>query len=122
MHSEVIWQTLAQSGIAILVLGAVAHIVWKRYSIALDEQRADITQLRAEVARLQEQKDILNKNFNERLMDLQESHFSFMKETTLKYESLSREQKQTIQHNTDALQSLQILIKKQPTLINHANQ
>jgi F0F1-type ATP synthase membrane subunit b/b' len=101
MESVNIWNTLAQSGIAILILAVGAFVFWKQIQALISGQEARIKTLEANVIELQKDKDALQKEFRDTLTQAQDKHAE-----------LENKWMQALADNTSILKDLKTLIEQ----------
>lgn len=70
---DTIWGSIAQSGIAILILSIICWQLWLLFKKQQDKQREDIEELRELVNQLQDDKVTLQKEFREKMLEQQKN-------------------------------------------------
>lgn len=101
METVNIWQALAQSGIAILVLGVGTWLFWKQIQTLISKQDERTKALEASQTQLQKEKDDLQREFRDMLSKIQDK--SILMET---------QWMKTIAEHTAVLKDLKKLIEQ----------
>lgn len=101
MEAVNIWQTLAQSGIAILVLGLGNYMFWRQIQRLLAKQEERIEELDGQFIGATEQKDALQKEFRDAMQLMQDKHVA-----------MERQWMGALSENTEVLKDLKALIEK----------
>lgn len=107
-----IWQSLAQAGIAILILGVGAYIFWKQIQQQFKDTKVDMDALRADLKLTQKGKDDLQKEFNAYIVNSNTETKEFMSNVQDKYIKAFEDFSKSQQENTAMLQDLKNLIEK----------
>lgn len=106
------WQTLAQSGVAILVLSIAAWLFWKQIQSLMGKQDERTKALEQNFATIQKDKDELQKQFTDYIKEASQKSMDFINATQAKNAEIEHQWMKTIQENTEILKDLKQLIEK----------